>query len=110
MSSSNEPRAIFHVRNLLIISLVCANEIAENKIGIVNAEVNAFPDQRFTEADKRALSQIVGAGLESKSQHADSFSPALDYEINRALDLQLIALRHTGEERRFNIERFGLIE
>src|SRR5262245_33453852 len=97
------------VRNLFFdIRLISTDEFFQNEVGIVNAQIDAFADERLAKTHQGTFAQVIGPGLEGEPQQADFFCTSVDDEINRPLNLQLIALRDPAQQRRFNIQTFRL--
>ena len=99
------------VRNgLFDVAAVRAHEARELHVGIVDLEVESLAQEALGEDDERALAQVVGAGLERESGHADGAPAAREHHLHGALDVLAIAGQDRLQHRQFDVPVLGEIE
>src|SRR5260370_28084512 len=98
------------MRDLLLdVPFVGSDQIREGDVPIVDAQRQAFPEQRFREDDEWALTEIVGAVLEAESEETDLFPARLHDLVECVLDLEPVARQDVGDDGQIDVQLPGAV-
>ena len=99
------------VRDLLLdIPAVGADEPSHGNVPVEDSDVTALADQGLDEHDHRALSQIVGSGLEGQADHPDPLPSCREHGLCAPTHLRLVRWQDRREQGQRDVGSAGRVE
>jgi hypothetical protein len=96
-----------HFFNVLAIR---TREPSEGNIFIPNSHLATLTEKPLDKLHLRAFSQVVGAGLEAETKHADSPFSGMQHGLNRARNMLEIARHHRFQQWQSQVKFFGTMD
>src|SRR5579885_1897426 len=88
---------------------VAADQARELQIAVVDDELEALADQPLHQLDERALTQIVGVGLEGQPEDRHPAAAVARDHADDAIDLMLIGGERGVEHEALHVEGLGVV-
>src|SRR3974390_832650 len=82
---------------------VCANQLGHIYVLVVYPYIVALPGEPFDDFDHGAFSQIVGSGLEAKTEDPHAFRPLIHDQLQSPGDLQLVTWQNRVQDWQLQI-------
>src|SRR5437588_6338997 len=95
--------------SMLNVVTIRTDEAAQGHILIPNLEVAPFAKQMFDELHLRAFAEIISGGFETKPQDGDVLFPRIEYDLDRAPQMLIVAGHDRFEKRQSQIQLLGPI-
>ncbi len=95
---------------VLDITTVGADQLRQLHVGVMDMQIDPLADQLLRQGHQRAFTQIVSATFKTQADHGDPAFAAAQDELQRVVDLMLIAGDHAGQHRHVHVLLLGDIQ